>query len=468
MADDPKNESPDGGGDGAGIQPDDTPPPNDPPNTDSKPGGLLDRITALGKTVLGVDNPYATPTVIFASTAGMILLIALVMLLISAFGDSSCEAEACDPQTVDVLSDIILSLVALASAALVVMFAVHKNDTIINVFAIVIAGAVFVPSDDLIKLAAVLLDRFDEYSVAFQANESLVIGNQRASSSARDVYEEIERGLNLRLDRAVRKDQNPDQLAVERNRFLNTLSQEAPLVISNIECAIRSGTYEDSLFRLQSRNTTTLFKDIARNRDIKKLYGNEPRFESDLRFLRQESLISFLYDDYESLEVTDFGCALLEYQFLARSSVGNQSLMQGSIASQFSRCNDYRSTSCRVETCSTSAAVNEFGDAETDGIVTETHAIGSKNICLTLSPDRSEDYRIQISPNLTTNSAVRPLINVYEMPLDTVSDSMTITPVLISGEASRQDGITELELPLQAQKSYTLAVRSLEKRDSRT
>lgn len=245
------------------------PPPDSPPES---PPGRLKQLFAKDLEHVGL--------IVFAITA------IATILFIAGFNFFSSDAEMGSYRHLR-SAELMLTL---AATSLVVAMIGRAQNPFVLTFGILLIGALIVPSGDLVKFALIASGSDKTYGSFSQSAGS---GTDLAGRST-DVANKILTELDL-------------------NDFLLPLVVERRKVaIIIVEDEVRKEREITLLEQVRARGALDALK--AMDNDVEGWvykYGSEEKFVEDLRYLRSEDLLSFAYDDLDTIDVTLLGETVL-------------------------------------------------------------------------------------------------------------------------------------------------------------
>lgn len=193
-------------------------------------------------------------------------------------------------------------MLTLAATGLVVAIIgrVEKPNPFVLTFGILLIGALIVPSNDIVRFALIATGSDKSYASFFQSGRS---GSDLAGRST-DVANKILTELN-------------------QAGFTGTLAPERRKVaVDIIESEVKKEREITLLDQVRSRGAMETLQ--ATTSDLERWiykYSAKEKFIDDLRYLRSENLISFPYDDVDSIAITQLGRTVLERKRIEDASL---------------------------------------------------------------------------------------------------------------------------------------------------
>ncbi len=184
-------------------------------------------------------------------------------------------------------------LLTLAATGLVVAIIGRANNPFVLTFGIFLIGALIVPSKDIVRFALIASGSDRTYESIIQSARSGTDVEGRSTDVANKILTELDRFGFLNLAENL----PPAGRAARRKEAINIVEGE-----------VRKEREITLLEQVRARGALETLN--ATGADIKGWvykYGREEKFIEDLRFLRSEGLISYAYDDFDTIVITFLG-----------------------------------------------------------------------------------------------------------------------------------------------------------------
>lgn len=177
-------------------------------------------------------------------------------------------------------------LLTLAATGLVVAIVGRAQNPFVLAFGIFLIGALIVPSRDIVRFALIAFGSDKDYESFFQSATSGTDLAGRSTDVASKILTELSQaGFMATLDPAPRKQAIRIVAAeVRKEREITLLEQ------------VGARGALDTLQATASDIEGWVYK-----------YGKKDKFNEDLRYLRSEGLVSFAYDDLDTINITSLG-----------------------------------------------------------------------------------------------------------------------------------------------------------------
>jgi hypothetical protein len=231
----------------------------------------------------------ASLLILFVAAIGILLII----IFYPMFGAPSFETKSA-----------VELLLALAGTVIILALLSRSASAIILVIGFLIIGALVVPTNDLIRFALIATGSEESYRdivfapARFSGRKSQL---DRSEDMARKIYQDLRQdGIVCDLPHTP-----PNAVISEIQEILRREEE-----LQAFENVLQRGSLELLLALADS-------EDDANDR-IVYLYGQDERFIDNIEFLRQEGMVSFIYDDYNTIEILPSGKALADRVLLSR------------------------------------------------------------------------------------------------------------------------------------------------------
>jgi hypothetical protein len=181
-------------------------------------------------------------------------------------------------------------LLTLAATGLVVAIVGRATNAFVLAFGIFLIGALIVPSKDIVRFALIASGSDRDYGSLFQSARSGTDLAGRSTDVANKIITEL--GQNGFMDTP-----NP----VDRKNAIRIVQEE-----------VRKEREITLLDQVSARGALDTISAAAT--DIESWvykYGREEKFIDDIRYLRSEGLVSFAYEDLDTIAITPLGRAVL-------------------------------------------------------------------------------------------------------------------------------------------------------------
>jgi hypothetical protein len=182
-------------------------------------------------------------------------------------------------------------LLTLAATGLVVAIVGRAQNPFVLAFGILLIGALIVPSNDIVRFALIASGSDQNYGSFLQSARSGADLEGRSTDVASKILTELgHAGFMETLEPARRKQAiRIVEDEVRKERVITLLEQ------------VRARGALDTLRAMTDNIKGWVYK-----------YGKEEKFIEDLRYLRSEDLVSFAYDDLDTIAITSLGQTVLE------------------------------------------------------------------------------------------------------------------------------------------------------------
>jgi hypothetical protein len=182
-------------------------------------------------------------------------------------------------------------LLTLAATGLIVAVIGRAQSPFVLAFGVFLIGALIVPSRDIVKFALIASGSDRSYETFFRSGGSGADLAGRSTDVANKILTELSQA-----------------------RFMEPLSPEdRKRAVQIVESEVRKEREITLLEQVRGRGAMEALKAAAD--DVERWvykYGEEEKFIEDLRYLRSEDLISFAYEDLETIKITALGRTVLD------------------------------------------------------------------------------------------------------------------------------------------------------------
>ncbi|GAB5467370.1 MAG: hypothetical protein Kilf2KO_04000 [Rhodospirillales bacterium] len=268
-------------------------------------------------------------------------------------------------------------LLTLAATSLVVAIIGRAENPFVLVFGILLIGALIVPSGDIVRFALIASgsDSAHENSTVTRSGTDL---GGRSTDVASKILAELSRIDSMQtLTDAKRK-----------------------VAIDVISSKVQEEREITLLEQVRARGALQVLE--ATERDMEQWiykYGNDNRFLEDLRYLRSEDLLSIVYDDLQSIRITNLGRTVLDRA--RRERAGSRDTVTANTSV------DDGSVECPRET-QTATQITEVAGSIPDTVVYLTSEFEFFSLRLV----ESREYQITLDAIAVTNETRQDSINV--------------------------------------------------------
>jgi hypothetical protein len=184
-------------------------------------------------------------------------------------------------------------LLTLAGTALVVAFISRAQNPLVLGVGILLIGALIVPSTDIVRFAIIVSGsdkRIQDFFVSTRTGKS-----QRN----RDV--DVARQITIQL---------------KQDGLIQVSGEQEVRTVDVIARELGRDRRLELLDQIEKRGSLRILREIQadNNREWIYKYGNDEKFKDDLSYLRTEGVISYVYEDYDTIQLTSLGNDVLNLE----------------------------------------------------------------------------------------------------------------------------------------------------------